>query len=351
VFKDDHDKHVDGRRNHAMDSQAQERVGAGHPSRKYPDLKGIAESLCAPLLDVTAVRSIFFIALTAVLGAGCSSLPRPNLDLLPSADQTLMISVYSARRNRLEQVPVDVFKPSQAHPDQPAVIYMSGCGGVTYPATQGLLEQLRRLGVTIAILQSMRVEGRPDNFCVVPHVTGAARAEEVFLAKAALVQAGLAHEARVGLIGSSHGGWAISYAIFNEDPKGRPRATPPFQAAVAFYPFCQNLDTVNDTVQTPTLMLMGGRDDWTPPYHCEYLARRARPPERLTLHTFSHATHAWDVDFPPRTVPTGTRKGSAFMVYHPGVTLASQQMALEFLVKHMGLPTGAEHASGPRQSP
>ena len=68
---------------------------------------------------------------------------------------------------------------------------------------------------------------------------------------------------RIGVIGFSHGGWAVLKAVLADLVSQA--STKPFVAAVAFYPGC---DPPRSALQTDTLILMGEADDWTPVDRC-----------------------------------------------------------------------------------
>jgi len=67
----------------------------------------------------------------------------------------------------------------------------------------------------------------------------------------------------IGVIGFSHGGWAVLKAVL-ADMAGQ-ASVKPFVAAVAFYPGC---DPSRSALTTDTLILIGEADDWTPVDRC-----------------------------------------------------------------------------------
>jgi len=87
---------------------------------------------------------------------------------------------------------------------------------------------------------------------------------------------GLADEKNVGLVGFSHGGCAITYAMFLSKTIGYETTDfAPFAAAVAFYPLCLQ-DSQSYDLRAPTLMLLGAKDTWTPAEWCKKIEQRAR---------------------------------------------------------------------------
>jgi dienelactone hydrolase len=99
----------------------------------------------------------------------------------------------------------------------------------------------------------------------------------------------------IGVIGFSHGGWAVLKAVLGDTV--RQAAAKPFAAAVAFYPGC---DPPNSPLQTDTLILIGEADDWTPADRC---ARWRDAVERnghvVQMKTYPGALHAFDAPRSP----------------------------------------------------
>lgn len=68
---------------------------------------------------------------------------------------------------------------------------------------------------------------------------------------------------QVGVIGFSHGGWAVLKAVLAGLVR-RP-GEPAFAAAVVYYPGCE---PPTSALETDTFILIGDADDWTPPTRC-----------------------------------------------------------------------------------
>ena len=93
--------------------------------------------------------------------------------------------------------------------------------------------------------------------------------------------------ARIAAVGFSQGGdTALRLAA---SPAGAGAA---FKAAAAFYPPCAN--EADASLKTPTLILVGARDDVTPAADCAALAKRQAPGE-VTLIVYPGAAHAFDL--------------------------------------------------------
>ena len=103
------------------------------------------------------------------------------------------------------------------------------------------------------------------------------------------------HIGRVGVIGFSHGGWAVLKAVLAGI--ARPPNDPPFAAAFAYYPGC---DPPNSPLETDTLILIGSADDWTPAARCRRWRDMVNPNgHTLDMTVYPGAFHAFDSPVAP----------------------------------------------------
>ena len=66
-------------------------------------------------------------------------------------------------------------------------------------------------------------------------------------------------------------------ALWTVRPRtGHKEAKPDFRSAVAFFPGCRRLRDTAWSARLPTLILIGGKDDWTPASACEQMVAGAR---------------------------------------------------------------------------
>jgi dienelactone hydrolase len=98
---------------------------------------------------------------------------------------------------------------------------------------------------------------------------------------------------RIGVIGFSHGGWAVLKAVL-----AQPAQPPPFAAAVAFYPGC---DPPGSPLVTDTLILIGAADEWTPAARCARWRDAVwRDGHVVEMKTYPGAVHGFDSKLPLR---------------------------------------------------
>ncbi|ONG50477.1 hypothetical protein BKE38_18315 [Pseudoroseomonas deserti] len=95
------------------------------------------------------------------------------------------------------------------------------------------------------------------------------------------------------LLGWSHGGSTVLAAA---------AAAPPglIRGGVAFYPGCGPSRRARAEARMPLLLLLGARDDWTPPAACHAWAAM-QPAGRVALQDFATAGHGFDA--PGETLP------------------------------------------------
>jgi dienelactone hydrolase len=241
----------------------------------------------------------------------------------------LSVTTFNGKLNKDVRTSVVLHIPAQQAPHKPAVILMTGCDGFVTDGARGLTAALMREGVLVAELKSIEAHG---NTCPRPTINGSQRAEEAFKTRDALVARGLATEENVGLLGFSHGGWAISNAIF-------PSNKTPFAAAVSFYPGCQTMETANLNLKTPTLILTGSADDWAPTKPCERMAEAAADQTSdksmtIKIVEFKGATHAFDHNAPGRYMQTkfGT---SSFLQYDGAAATKSMELSMAWFTEHL----------------
>ena len=171
---------------------------------------------------------------------------------------------------------------------------LHGCNGVG-PHYREWVRRLAGWGFAALLIDSFGPRGFKE-VCNQGHlVPPEAQARDGFDGAAYLHTAHEVRAARVGLIGFSHGGWAVLKAVLAGLVR-RPDE-PVFAAAVAYYPGCE---PATSALETHTLILIGDADDWTPAARCV----RWRDTVQTNGHTvrmkiYTGARHAFDALSPP----------------------------------------------------
>lgn len=260
----------------------------------------------------------FAIAATAVWASSAGAAERVDI---PNGDLTLHGTL---------------FRPEGNGPFN-AVVALHDCGGlVSRPATISQLysEWAKRLNADGFVVLFPDSFGSRDlgSQCRERQRKIHASRERVSDANAArrwLQAQGYVKADHISIMGWSNGGVAALWAV-------RPTAAPhdgsaDFRSAVAFYPGCHRLRETAWSARVPTLILIGGADDWTPASVCQQMVAGAR--ERSAgakIVIYPGAVHEFDrADTPIRLrtglVNTADPSGKA----HGGTNPAARSDALK----------------------
>src|SRR5947208_546685 len=144
----------------------------------------------------------------------------------------------------------ELFAPADAG-RFPAVVVLHGCDGVRHHERLWA-QQLTAWGYIAIVVDSFRPRGF-SNVCnqgmlVPPEM----QALDGFNAANYLRAQPIVASERIGVIGFSHGGWAVLKAVLADTVSQA--SAKPFLAAVAFYPGC---DPPRSQLETDTLILIG----------------------------------------------------------------------------------------------
>jgi len=174
----------------------------------------------------------------------------------------------------------------------PAVLVMHGCGGIL-DNHRSWAGRLVGWGYAAVIVDSFGPRNQRricDSLDLIPVPVRAQDAHNaaIYLRTLPNIQAD-----RIGIVGFSHGGGATLSAAVDEripvDRGGRP-----FQAAVAYYPWCSP-GTIVLPYATDLLILIGKDDSWTPADRCiKSVAERANQAHPPAIKVYPGALHDFD---------------------------------------------------------
>ncbi len=209
----------------------------------------------------------------------------------------------------------------------PAIILLHGCGGVG-PHIEDWAVWLRHEGYAALVLDSFGGRGLKRLCGGSAALTGQMRAPDVYVAARYLKTLPQIDGKRIAAIGYSHGGWTLMWAAATE-------AQYPdvdIRALIMFYPTCTGWKTLPGT--TPVLMLLGGKDDWTPAAPCEILARTRG---RITAVVYRDAYHAFDSAgiIGRRTVSDARGGLGATIEYNPKAHEDAEKQVRAFLAANL----------------
>jgi len=218
-----------------------------------------------------------------------------------------------------EHIPVAVSRPDGPGPF-PAVVIMHDCSGVG-PGSSGAPDRWARelvsRGYVAIVPDSFTTRGYPGGVCTDAspsraEVGPARRVRDAYDALAYVRTLPYVDGRRVGLMGGSHGGTTTLASMAaperDEELLAQERRAG-FAAAVALYPGCgTRMGTWRGRSGVykplaPLLILIGGKDDWTPAEPCRLLTETSRAAGYpVTIKIYPGVYHSFDSNAPARYV-------------------------------------------------
>jgi dienelactone hydrolase len=178
-------------------------------------------------------------------------------------------------------------------------------------------------GYVAFAVDSLGPRGIPDA-CV-----GGLIAQEIdaLAALAYLSKQSFVDTSRIAVLGYSMGGEAALMDV-EADFIGK-LFSGSFAAAIAYYPHCKDRSAI---VTSPTMILIGADDDWTPPAYCREIVARPRDGgAALDLTIYPGAYHAFDN---PK-LATGMHRFGHWLQYSEPAATDAWAKVLAFLAAHL----------------
>jgi dienelactone hydrolase len=188
-----------------------------------------------------------------------------------------------------------LLKPTGSGPF-PAVVYMSGCGGlggpVEPPQERVVINDLNSKGFAVLVVDPYTVRGEKDGVCAKldekSFVPLATRGGNDTLAAVKLLKSMPDIDAdHIFLHGYSWGAISSLFAVDSANPANRDTK---IAGLIAYYPYCY--EKVDPTV--PTLVMIGEKDDWTPAALCQL---QLKDKKNVDLIVYPGLTHAFTMPF------------------------------------------------------
>ena len=219
-----------------------------------------------------------------------------------------------------------LFKPTGAGPF-PAVIYVSGCGGLNNPAesaqNKGVVDHLLSKGVATLIVDPFTPRNEPEGVCAnldekqaVHYFTRGGN--DVLAALNVLEAMPDIDTKHIFLQGYSFGAISSLVAIERKNAANHAKVA----GLVAYYPYCY--DGVDPSV--PVLVMIGEKDDWTPAAKCQAVTGKTD----FAVVVYPGDTHAFTMNFGKPIDYLGHH-----MEYDEKATQDAQQRADAFIAAHM----------------
>jgi len=234
-----------------------------------------------------------------------------------------------------------VFQP-EGRPPAGVVVALHGCGGL-YATTgvrqgllnarhQGMADLLLAQGYAVVFPDSLRPRGETE-LCTQKigerRITQRERRADTLAALAWVAGQPWVQPKRIALLGWSHGGSAVLAATDASRKDVRQQAVQP-AVAIAFYPGCGAPQDAGYKPAAPLVLMLGEKDDWTPPAPCIALGQAAG----AEVNVYADSYH--DFDNPVgrlrlrSDVPNGANPGQGV---HAGPNPAAREKAYARLLE------------------
>ena len=227
-----------------------------------------------------------------------------------------------------------VFQPAQAV--RGTVVALHGCGGL-FAATgdrqgqlnarhQGMADLLVAQGYAVVFPDSLNPRG-VSQLCTqkigTRSINQTERRRDALATLNWVAAQGWATPSKIALLGWSHGGSAVLAATQQQHPEVIAQSVRA-AVAIAFYPGCSAAAQARYQPNAPLILMLGEKDDWTPPEPCIALGRAVG----AEVNVFADSHH--DFDNPVgvvklrKDVPNGVHPGQGV---HAGPNPAAREKA------------------------
>ena len=196
--------------------------------------------------------------------------------------------------------------PRQAKGLVPAVVILHGSLGIN-PGEWMWAKRMNELGYASFVVDSFSGRNIAETEKDQTRLSMAADIADGYAALRLLATHPAIDPKRIAVMGFSRGGVAALYSSLEPFRKGVIDDGLRFAAHVAFYPSCGIRYASNHLDGAPVLMLLGGKDDYTPAAPClDYADALKAKGARVAVKVYPDAYHAFDRFTPLRAVPSAT---------------------------------------------
>jgi dienelactone hydrolase len=202
---------------------------------------------------------------------------------------------------------IALYKPEGMGPF-PALVLLHQCGGLVFRGDRpnaSMFEWSREgldRGYVVLVLDSFGQRG-VDTVCLGPKgdIFPSRGVRDALQAAAHLRALPYVDKRRVAFAGYSWGG-GVGLLLSSSEAARAVRISDRFDAAASFYPPCRSYPKVGDPyswvlagIDRPLLVLLGGKDNETPPEECVGdLSPHQAKGVPIEWHLYAQATHCWD---------------------------------------------------------
>lgn len=196
--------------------------------------------------------------------------------------------------------------PSNGPRVVPAVIILHGSSGVN-PGERVWAQRMNALGYASFVVNSFTGRGIRNTEKDQTQLSMTADIADAYAALRLLATDPRIDKGRIAVMGFSRGGIAALYSSLEPFRQAAADGNLRFAAHVAFYPSCGISYDSAHVDGSPVLMLVGGKDNYTPAAPCVAYADTLRSKgAQVTLKEYPDAYHGFDRPTPLRSVPLAT---------------------------------------------
>jgi dienelactone hydrolase len=199
--------------------------------------------------------------------------------------------------------------PKKATAPVPAMVIAHGSGGVSNDREFWWADHLNDIGVAAFVVDSFAPRGIKETATDQTRLATAANVADALAAFRLLATHPRLDAQRIGVMGFSKGGQVAFYTALEPFRRAVIGDQTRFAAHIPLYPYCSDWYVSEHITGAPVLVLLGGRDDYTPPEPCrEYAQWFKAKGAQVDVIVYANAFHGFDSLRAPihaRTVVTG----------------------------------------------
>ena len=199
--------------------------------------------------------------------------------------------------------------PKKATGPVPAMVIAHGSGGVSHDREFWWADHLNDIGVAGFVVDSFTPRNIRETATDQTQLSTAANVADALAALRLLATHPKLDRQRIGVMGFSKGGQVALYTALEPFRRAAIEDQTRFAAHVPLYPACNSWQVSDHVTGTPMLMLLGGRDNYTPPGPCQEYAQWFKSKgSDVEVIVYANAYHGFDSLRPPvhaKNVVTG----------------------------------------------
>jgi dienelactone hydrolase len=212
-------------------------------------------------------------------------------------------SFISRQATKTSTIAGDLTLPPGAHGPVPAMVIVHGSGGVSQGSYRWA-ERMNALGVASFVIDNFTGRGVAETETDQSRLSRTADDAGALAALRLLATDPAIDAKRIGVMGFSRGGSVAIDTAFETVRRAVIDGDLRFAVHIPLYPGCSVPYIAAQTDQRPMLMLLGGKDDYTPAAACidyaEELRKRGLP---VTVVVYPNAYHAFDSAYRAKQYP------------------------------------------------